>query len=94
MTHNRAEASRLLRSLRAEADPVVPSRATHHRRSSGFLVTIDSARPYFVRLHDAGEWSWTVDRHAAELFSSEERATAWAARNIGGGEPKVVGVML
>ena len=70
------------------------ARATHHNRPSGFAVTIESARTYFVRLHDTGEWSWTVDRHEAELFPNEERAAAWAARNIGGGEPKVVGVML
>ena len=93
MTHNRAEASRLLRSLRDELHPTISTRSAH-RRSSGFVVAIEGARPYFAQLHDAGEWSWTVDRHAAEIFPSEERAAAWAARNIGGGKPKVVGVML
>lgn len=94
MSHNRAEASRLLRSLRDEKRTTAVARSVAHRRSSGFAVTITGARPYFVRLHDAGEWSWTIDRHEAELFPSEERAAAWAARHIGGGEPTVVGVML
>lgn len=94
MTHNRAEASRLLRSLRAEPHPAVSTcAAANHRRSSGFVVAIEGARPYFVRFHYGGEWSWVVGRHEAEVFSSEERATAWAVRNIGGGQPKVVGVM-
>lgn len=68
--------------------------AAHHRRSSGFAVSITGARPYFVRMHADGQWSWTIDQHVAELFPSEERAMAWASRNIGGGRPKAVGVML
>ena len=80
MTHNRAE----------------PTLAHHApgRRSSGFAITIESARPFYVRLCADETWCWTADCHEAELFPSEERAAAWAARNIGGGKPKVVGVML
>ena len=63
-------------------------------RTSGFAITIESARTHYVRLCADDTWCWTADRGEAELFRTEERATTWAARNIGGGKPKVVGVGL